>query len=112
VRLNLDGSTVPPGTAVLAVSGIIDWSTINQFRVALSHYVSRPRPDLLLDLTGLLSWSAEAQLILAHATVEARLHGGRIVVLGLAPIPSWQATGSGLPDLGLALITERRRHQT
>jgi anti-anti-sigma regulatory factor len=102
MRLNLEGSTVRPGTAILAVSGIIDWSTIDQFRVALSRYVSHPRSDLLLDLSGLLSWSAEAQLVLAHATVEARLHGGRIAVFGLAPIPSWEATGSGLPDLDLA----------
>jgi anti-anti-sigma regulatory factor len=103
MRLNLEGSAARPGTATLAVSGIIDWSTIDQFRDALSQYVSSPRPDLLLDLTGLLSWSGEAQLMLAHATVEARLHGGRIVVFGLAPIPSWEATGSGFPALGLAL---------
>ena len=42
-------------------------------------------------------------IALARATMEARLHGGRIGVFGLAPIPTWEATGSGLPDLALAL---------
>jgi anti-anti-sigma regulatory factor len=102
VRLNLYSPPVGSGPAVLAVAGIIDWSTIGQFRVALSQYVSHAQPDLLLDLTGLLSWSAEAQLALEHAAVEARLHGGRVVVFGLAPIPKWEATGFGLPDLELA----------
>jgi anti-anti-sigma regulatory factor len=102
VRLNLEGSVVGSGRTLLAVTGIIDWSTIGQFRDVLSRYVSCSRPDLLLDLTGLLSWSPEAQAVLQQAVGQARLHGGRIVVFGLAPIPRWEATGSGLPGLKLA----------
>src|SRR5215472_11313788 len=40
--------------------------------------------------TGLLSWSAEAQAVLARAGGRARLQGGRLAVFGLAPIPAWQ----------------------
>lgn len=102
MRLNLDASVVGSGTALLTVTGVIDWSTIGQFRVALSRYAPHSRPDLLLDLTGLLSWCPEAQAALEHATSQARLDGGRIVAFGLAPIPEWEATGSGLP--GVALV--------
>ncbi len=102
MRLNLEGSVVGSGRALLAVNGIIDWSTIGQFRDALSRYSSCPRPDLLLDLTELLSWSSEAQAVLERAVAQARVQGGRIVVFGLAPIPRWEATGRGIPGLKLA----------
>jgi anti-anti-sigma regulatory factor len=98
VRLNLESSVVGSSTA-LVVTGIIDWSTIAQFRAGLSPYVSRPRPDIRVDLTGLLSWSPDAQAVLVRATGKARLHGGRLVVFGLAPIPRWEARASGLPGL-------------
>jgi hypothetical protein len=98
MRLNLEDSAVgsPPA---LVVTGIIDWSTIAQFRSGLSRYVSRHGPDLRVDLTGLLSWSPEAQAALAHATRTARIRGGRLETSGLAPIPRWEAGGSGLPGL-------------
>jgi len=102
VRLNLESGVVGSSTA-LAVAGIIDWSTISQFRAGLSQYVSRPRPDIQVDLTGLLSWSPEAQAVLVRATGQARLQGGRLVAFGLTPIPQWEARGSGLPGLEPAL---------
>jgi anti-anti-sigma regulatory factor len=101
VRLNLESSVVGSSTA-LVVTGIIDWSTIAQFRADLSQYVSRPRPDIRMDLSGLLSWSPEAQALLARAIGKARLQGGRLVVSGLAPIPQWEASGSRLPGIGPA----------
>ena len=97
MRLNLESGPAGSSTALLVVTGIIDWSTIAQFRAGLSRLVSGPRPDVLVDFTGLLSWSPEAQQMLAAATGEARLHGGRLVMSGLAPIPAWQAGDSGLP---------------
>ena len=78
MRLNLESGRAGSSTAPLVVTGIIDWSTIAQFRAGLSRLVSGPRPDLLVDFTGLLSWSPEAQRVLAAATGEARLHGGRL----------------------------------
>jgi anti-anti-sigma regulatory factor len=102
MRLNME--TGPVGSsAVLLVAGVIDWSTITQFRLGLSRLVSGPRPDVLVDFTGLLSWSPEAQQVLAAATGEARLHGGRLVMSGLAPIPTWQAGDCDLPDLEFVL---------
>jgi anti-anti-sigma regulatory factor len=98
VRLNLESSVVGSSTA-LVVTGIIDWSTIAQFRAGLSRYVSRPRPDIQVDLTGLLSWSPEAQAVLVRAVGKARQRGGRLVVFGLAPIPEWEAKGSRLPGI-------------
>jgi anti-anti-sigma regulatory factor len=98
MRLNLEDGVVGSSSA-LVVSGIIDWSTMAQFRAGLSRYVSRPRPDIRVDLTGLLSWSPEAQAALMAAIGTARLHGGRLVVSGLAPIPRWEARGSGLPGM-------------
>lgn len=102
MRLNLKGSVVGPSAALLVVAGIIDWSTIGQFRTSLSRYVVRPRPDILVDFTGLLSWSPQAQAALVHAIGQARLHGGRLRFFGLPSIPSWEARGSGLPGLDRA----------
>jgi hypothetical protein len=91
MRLNLENSLVGSSTMLLVVSGVIDWSTIAQFRAGLSRLMSCPRPDILVDFAGLLSWSREAQEVLAGAAGEARLHGGRLVSSGLAPIPVWAA---------------------
>ncbi len=99
MRLNLESSLVGSSATLLVVTGIIDWSTIAQFRAGLSRLVCCPRPDILVDFAGLLSWSREAQEVLAGATGEARLHGGRLVMSGLAPIPAWQAGDSDLPGL-------------
>jgi anti-anti-sigma regulatory factor len=99
MRLNLEIGLVGSSAVLLVVTGIIDWSTIAQFRAGLSRLVSGPRPDVLVDFTGLLSWSPEAQQVLAAATGEARLHGGQLVMSGLAPIPAWQAGDCDLPDL-------------
>ncbi len=99
MRLNLESSLVGSSATRLVVTGVIDWSTISQFRAGLSRLVSCPRPDILVDFAGLLSWSPEAQEVLAGATGEARLHGGRLVMFGLAPIPAWQAGDSDLPAL-------------
>ena len=99
MRLNMESDLVESSAARLVVTGVIDWSTIARFRAGLSRLVSGPRPDVLVDFTGLLSWSQEAQQVLAAATGEARLHGGRLVMSGLAPIPAWQAGDCDLPDL-------------
>jgi anti-anti-sigma regulatory factor len=99
MRLNLERSLVESSAVLVIVTGVIDWSTIAQFRVGLSRLVSLPRPDVVVDLTGLLSWSPEAQQVLAAATGEARLHGGRLVMSGLPPIPAWQAGDCDLPGL-------------
>jgi len=98
MRLNLENSLVG-SSAALVVTGVVDWSTIAQFRAGLSRLVSGPHPDVLVDFSGLLSWSPEAQHVLAAATGEARLHGGRLVMFGLAPIPAWQAGDRDLPGL-------------
>jgi anti-anti-sigma regulatory factor len=103
MRLNVESSVVGSSTTLLIVAGIIDWSTIAQFQAALARSISGPRTAILLDFTGLLSWSPEAQAVLARATGQARLHGGRLVVSGLAPIPAWQADGCELRDLDRAL---------
>jgi anti-anti-sigma regulatory factor len=97
VRLNLLYTSTPLHTGHLAVSGIVDWSTINSFRAGLSHFRQTRRPDGLVDLTGLLSWSPQAQAALAGAIWAAQLHGGHLTVVGLQPIPAWQARDSGLP---------------
>jgi len=99
MRLNLESGLAGSPAVLLVVTGIIDWSTIAQFRAGLSRLVSGPRPDVLVDFTGLLSWSPEAQQVLAAATGEARLHGGRLAMSGLAPIPAWQAGECDLPGL-------------
>jgi len=99
MRLNLETSPAGSSTALLVVTGVIDWSTLTQFRAGLSRLVSGPRPDVLVNFTGLLSWSPEAQQVLAAATGEARLHGGQLVMSGLTPIPAWQAGDCDLPGL-------------
>jgi anti-anti-sigma regulatory factor len=103
MRLHVESSVVASSTTLLVVAGIIDWSTIAQFRAALARFVSRPRPAIVVDFTGLLSWSPEVQAVLARATGQARLEGGRLVVFGLAPIPAWQAGGCDVRDLDRAL---------
>jgi anti-anti-sigma regulatory factor len=99
MRLNLETSLAGSSPALLIVTGVIDWSTLTQFRAGLSRLVSGSRPDVLVNFTGLLSWSPEAQQVLAAATGEARLHGGQLVMSGLAPIPAWQAGDCDLPGL-------------
>ena len=61
MRLNLEYTAVQPRSGRLVVSGIIDWSTIYHFRTALSSSLHHPGPDVLVDLTGLLSWSPQAR---------------------------------------------------
>jgi len=99
MRLDLKSTVVGPSASHLAVTGIIDWSTIARFRVGLHDCVSPPRPDVLVALTGLLSWCPEAQGMLRRASMTARLHGGQLTVVGLQPIPRWEARDSGLPVL-------------
>jgi anti-anti-sigma regulatory factor len=99
MRLNLVGSAPHASAARLVVTGVIDWSTIGQFRLGLAEYLLHPRPEVLLDFTGLLSWSPQAQATLAGAIWTVRLRGGRLRIIGLQPIPSWQAKDSGLPGL-------------
>src|SRR5436190_22659593 len=103
MRLNLDSSVVGSSTTLLVVAGVIDWSTITQFRAVLTRLASRPRPAIMVDFTGLLSWSPEAQAVLARATGQAQMQGGRLVVFGLAPIPAWQADGCDLRALDRTL---------
>src|SRR5438105_14753397 len=103
MRLNVESSVVGSSTTLLIVAGIIDWSTIAQLQAALARSISSPRPAIMVDFTGLLSWSPEAPAVLAYATGQARLHGGRLAVAGLAPIPAWQADGCDLRDLDRAL---------
>jgi anti-anti-sigma regulatory factor len=99
MRLDLESTAVGPSVSHLVVTGIIDWSTIARFRARLSECVSPPRPDVLVDLSGLLSWSPEAQVALHRATTAARMRGGQLVVIGLPPIPRWQTRDSALPIL-------------
>src|ERR1700681_4687314 len=99
MRLNLQSGLAGSSPALLDVTGVIDWSTIAQLRDGLSRLVSRPPQHVLLASAGLLSWSREAQQVLAAATGEARLHGGWLVMSGLAPIPAWQAGDCDLPGL-------------
>ena len=105
MRLNLESDFLESSAVLLVVTGVIDWSTLAQFRAGLYRLLSCPRPDILVDFAGLLSWSLEAQEVLAGATGEAHLNGGRLVTFGLAPIPAWQAGDSGLP--GLERVLER-----
>ena len=99
MRLNLVGAAANAPAARLVVTGVIDWSTIVQFRAGLSEYLLQPRPEVLVDFTGLLSWSPQAQATLAGAVWTVRLRGGRLRIIGLQPIPRWQARDSGLPGL-------------
>jgi hypothetical protein len=107
MRLNLESSPAGSSATLLVVTGIIDWSTLAQFRAVMSGLVSCPQPDILVDFAGLLSWSPEAQEVLAATTWEARLHGGQLATFGLAPIPAWQAGDSGVPGLERLLATTR-----
>lgn len=96
MRLHMESSTVEPATTLLNVTGIIDWSTLAQFRTILTRHVSHPRPHVVVDLSGLLSWSPEAQAVLVRATRQAQLLSGQLAVVGLALLPSVQAASSGL----------------
>jgi len=108
MRLNLENSLVGSSGTLLVITGIIDWSTIAQFRAALSRVASCQRPNVLVDFTGLLSWSPQAQAVLAGAAREARLHGGRLLSFGLAPVPAWQAGDRELPAPECAIETASR----
>jgi len=56
MRLNLESGLVGSSTALLVVTGVIDWSTIAQFRacgVSPSFFSTRLRPDIVAK-AGLL----------------------------------------------------------
>jgi anti-anti-sigma regulatory factor len=97
VRLHIERSVVGPSIHV-AIGGILDWSTLPRFRRELDELVAVPYPSVLLDLSGLISWSSQAQLALVRAMARARLNGGELAVSELNPIPSWEAEGSMVPD--------------
>jgi anti-anti-sigma regulatory factor len=105
MRLNVESSVVGASTTMLVVSGVIDWSTIDQFRAGLRH-VSGPRSAVLVDLTGVLSWSPQAQAALIAAMTRARLQGGRLATFGLAQLPSEQARSTGLYRAIRPVITQ------
>jgi hypothetical protein len=91
--MRLDVETVPvgPSASRLVVTGVIDWSTIAGSRARLVDSLAPPAPDVVVDLTGLLPWCPEAQQALLRAGIRARLRGGQLTVIGLPPIPRWQA---------------------
>lgn len=99
MRLNIDDEARELPTPALVIVGIIDWSTLEQFRSALSRRLTGPRPRLVVDFSGMLSWSPQAQHVLALAASAARLHGGQLEVTGLTTVPRWQANSSGQDDV-------------
>ena len=99
MRLSIDDEVGESSTPVLVVAGIIDWSTLEQFRAALALRLTGPRPQVVVDFSGMLSWSPQAQHVLARAAMGARLHGGQLEVFGLNRIPRWQAKTSGRRDV-------------
>jgi anti-anti-sigma factor len=90
------GTSVAGSSTTVVVTGVIDWSTVGQFRAALAPWVSGPEPDVLVDLSGLLSWSCPGQAVLVSAATQARLRGGRLAAFGLSPVAHEQVHGSGL----------------
>jgi hypothetical protein len=98
VRLDLQSGPDPVRVGgLMTVSGVIDWSTIRQFSTGLTGVLPLPGHSVVVDFTGLLSWSAEAQVMVVGAILEARLRGGELAIVGLQSVPAWQARDSGLP---------------
>jgi len=106
MRLSIEDEVRESSTPVLVIAGIIDWSTLEQFRSALYHRLTGPQPSAVVDFSGMLSWSPQAQHVLATAALGARLHGGHLEVFGLNRIPRWQAKTSGRYDV-LELFGQR-----
>lgn len=99
MRLSIEDEARESSAPVLVIAGIIDWSTLEQFRSALSQRLAGPRPNAVVDFSGMLSWSPQAQRVLARAAMGARLQGGHLEVFGLKRIPRWQAKTSGRHDV-------------
>ena len=97
MRLNIEQHVVESRVHVV-ITGVIDWSTLDQFREALRDLVSGPHPDIELDVSGLVSWSHEARILLVRAASRARLQGGDLVVSEMKAVPRWEADGSMLPE--------------
>lgn len=97
MRLNIEQRVVG-STVHVVISGVIDWSTIAQFRDVLRGLVARPCPDVRMDVSGLISWCPEAQVLLVRSASRARLNGGDLVLSELNAVARWEADGSMLPE--------------
>jgi anti-anti-sigma regulatory factor len=107
MRLNIEEKTVG-ATVVVRITGVVDWSTLAQFRRKLRALVSRPDPHVRLDVRGVIFWSPEARVVLQRYIARARLRGGEIAVSGLSSLPRWEVDAD-LPSRRARV--QRRGHQ-
>lgn len=84
--------TVEQDLAVLSVSGYLGPDAVHRFAGAIGWVVERGSGPVVVDLTGLRSWSAEGQLAIIDAARRLAAAGRS---LELAAIP---ADGSLVPD--------------
>ncbi|WP_405922137.1 anti-sigma factor antagonist [Streptomyces sp. NBC_00122] len=77
---------------VLSLAGYLGPDATDRFTGAIGWAVARGTGPVILDLTGLLGWSAGGQIAVAQAARRLAGHGRR---LELAAIP---ADGSLVPD--------------
>ncbi|WP_328437228.1 anti-sigma factor antagonist [Streptomyces sp. NBC_00457] len=105
--------TIEQDLGILSVSGYLGPDAVRRFSGAVGWVVARGTGPVIVDLTGLRSWSAEGQLAITEAA-RRLADDGRI--LELAAIP---ADGSLVPpgdcppipvhgDLAAALVAHAR----
>jgi hypothetical protein len=86
MSLNVVKGTVGT-TAAVRMTGVVDWSTLAQFRRALLALVSGPDLKVRLDVAGVVFSSPEARLFLSRYITRARRRGSDVVVSGFAGAP-------------------------
>lgn len=97
MRLQIEQSN--SGSVVqVTVRGVLDWSTVPQFRDVMRTLASSNHRLVRLDMSGLISWSPDAQQVVRRSVARARRRGQDVVVSGLSSITRWEAEGCPLPD--------------
>ncbi|WP_128381674.1 anti-sigma factor antagonist [Streptomyces cavernae] len=84
--------TVEQGLGILSVSGYLGPDAVHRFAGAVGWVVGRGSGPVIVDLTGLRSWSAEGQLAIIEA---ARRLAAADRILELAAIPADGSLVSG-----------------
>ncbi|MCT9084022.1 hypothetical protein [Streptomyces fulvoviolaceus] len=107
--------TVEQDLGILSVSGFLGPDAVRRFEGAVGWVVGRGTGPVVVDLSGLGSWSAEGQLAIVEAARRLADAGRGLELAAIPADGSLVPCGDGPPipvhaDLAGALAAHRTRH--
>jgi|SRR5882757_6190062 len=94
------------GVGVVRLAGYLGVRSVDRFAGALGWAAARHTAAVVLDVGGLLGWSADGKAAVADGAERLAAHGCVLHLCALHDLPRWQFTGSPVPvhaDLAAAL---------